>query len=75
MIGRWAPRVGLYSRGAAVGPTRLDQDDAGPRCWQLSFPANFTLIAAMNPCPCGYFGDPRRACTCAPGAIGRYQKR
>ncbi len=41
----------------------------------LTFPANFTLIAAMNPCPCGYFGDPRRACSCAPGAIGRYQKR
>jgi magnesium chelatase family protein len=41
----------------------------------LSFPANFTLIAAMNPCPCGYYGDPRRACSCAPGAIGRYQKR
>ena len=33
------------------------------------------LIAAMNPCPCGYSGDPRRACTCAPGAIGRYQKQ
>jgi hypothetical protein len=35
----------------------------------------FDLTAAMNPCPCGYFGDPRRACTCAPGAIGRYHKR
>jgi predicted ATPase with chaperone activity len=35
----------------------------------------FALIAAMNPCPCGCYGDPRRACTCAPGAIGRYQKR
>src|SRR5215218_8541059 len=33
------------------------------------------LLGAMNPCPCGYFGDPRRACSCAPGAIGRYQKR
>ena len=33
------------------------------------------LIAGKNPCPCGYFGDPRRACSCAPGAIGRYQKR
>jgi magnesium chelatase family protein len=32
----------------------------------------FVLIAAMNPCPCGYYGDPRRACSCAPGAIGRY---
>ncbi|MFN8590430.1 MAG: YifB family Mg chelatase-like AAA ATPase [Thermomicrobiales bacterium] len=41
----------------------------------LSFPANFTLIAAMNPCPCGYYGDPRRACTCAPSAVSRYQKR
>jgi hypothetical protein len=37
----------------------------------LSFPVNVTLIAAMNPCPCGYSGDPRRACSCAPGAIGR----
>ena len=33
----------------------------------------FVIIAAMNSCLCGYFGDPRRACTCAPGAIGRYQ--
>ena len=41
----------------------------------LTFPANFTLVAAMNPCPCGYYGDPRRACSCAPGAISRYQKR
>jgi magnesium chelatase family protein len=41
----------------------------------LSFPANFCLIAAMNPCPCGYYGDPRRACSCAPSAVSRYQKR
>jgi magnesium chelatase family protein len=41
----------------------------------LAFPANFTLVGAMNPCPCGYFGDPRRACTCAAGAVSRYQKR
>ena len=41
----------------------------------LTFPANFTLVAAMNPCPCGYYGDPRRACTCAAGAVSRYQKR
>jgi magnesium chelatase family protein len=33
------------------------------------------LIAVMNLCPCGYYGDPRRACSCAPGAISRYQKR
>ena len=41
----------------------------------LTFPANFQLIAAMNPCPCGYAGDARRACTCADSAIQRYQKR
>jgi magnesium chelatase family protein len=41
----------------------------------LSFPSNFTLIAAMNPCPCGYHGDPRRACSCAASAVSRYQKR
>jgi magnesium chelatase family protein len=40
-----------------------------------SFPANFMLVAAMNPCPCGYFGDNGRPCTCSPGIITRYQKR
>jgi magnesium chelatase family protein len=41
----------------------------------LTFPANFQLIAAMNPCPCGYYGDPVRACTCSSSTITRYQKR
>ena len=41
----------------------------------LTFPANFMLIGAMNPCPCGYWGDSVRACTCAPPAVARYQKR
>jgi magnesium chelatase family protein len=41
----------------------------------LTFPANFMLVAAMNPCPCGYFGDAVRACTCAPSAVTKYQKR
>lgn len=41
----------------------------------LVFPARFMLIAAMNPCPCGYYGDPVRECTCSPAAIARYQKR
>ncbi|MCW5839267.1 MAG: YifB family Mg chelatase-like AAA ATPase, partial [Anaerolineales bacterium] len=38
-------------------------------------PASFQLVAAMNPCPCGYYGDPLRACTCAPSTVTRYQKR
>jgi hypothetical protein len=33
------------------------------------------LVAAMNPCPCGFLGDPVKECTCSPTAIGRYQKR
>jgi magnesium chelatase family protein len=41
----------------------------------LTFPANFMLIAAMNPCPCGYFGDPVRECTCSLGIVSKYQKR
>jgi magnesium chelatase family protein len=41
----------------------------------LSFPANFMLVAAMNPCPCGYFGDTKRECTCTPATVTRYQKR
>ncbi len=41
----------------------------------LSFPANFMLVAAMNPCPCGYYGDPVRECTCSTSVIRRYQQR
>jgi magnesium chelatase family protein len=41
----------------------------------ITFPANFMLVAAMNPCPCGYFGDPVKECRCTAGEITRYQKR
>ncbi|MBN1402182.1 MAG: YifB family Mg chelatase-like AAA ATPase, partial [Anaerolineae bacterium] len=41
----------------------------------LNFPANFMLIAAMNPCPCGYHGDPTHECTCSRGLVESYQKR
>lgn len=41
----------------------------------LTFPAKFMLIGAMNPCPCGFFSDPGRECTCSQSAIPRYQKR
>lgn len=39
------------------------------------YPANFMLVATMNPCPCGYFGDDKRECTCAPTQILKYQQR
>ncbi len=38
----------------------------------LTFPSRFTLAAALNPCPCGFFNDGRRACTCVPPQIARY---
>ncbi|RIK33148.1 MAG: magnesium chelatase, partial [Chloroflexi bacterium] len=41
----------------------------------LTFPANFVLVAAMNPCPCGHFQDPQRECTCSMSAVQRYQQR
>ena len=42
---------------------------------KLSYPANFQLIAAMNPCPCGYLGDSQRRCRCTPDQIHRYRGR
>lgn len=41
----------------------------------VQFPASFTLVAAQNPCPCGYFGDPRQQCTCSPHLLLKYQKK
>jgi magnesium chelatase family protein len=41
----------------------------------LTFPARFILAAAMNPCPCGYYGDEQKACICAPYDVIRYQKK
>ena len=42
---------------------------------QADFPARIQLIAAMNPCPCGYYGDQREPCRCSPEMISRYQSR
>lgn len=39
------------------------------------FPADFMLVATMNPCPCGYFGDPTKECTCSQNQIANYQNR
>ena len=41
----------------------------------LTFSANFQLIAAMNPCPCGFYGDSQKPCTCAHAMVTKYQKR
>ncbi len=44
-------------------------------CGSVAYPARFTLVAATNPCPCGWAGDGVRACRCTPAAIDTYQRR
>ena len=41
----------------------------------MTFPSAFMLVAAMNPCPCGYYGDPKRECRCSPAQVERYRQR
>ena len=41
----------------------------------LTFPANFQMVGAMNPCPCGWYGSPTRPCTCSSSTVTKYQKR
>ncbi len=41
----------------------------------ITYPSSFMLVSAMNPCPCGYFGDTRHQCTCTPGQVHRYRHK
>ncbi len=41
----------------------------------MTFPANVMLVAAMNPCPCGFYGDPKRECRCSPSMITKYRNK
>jgi magnesium chelatase family protein len=41
----------------------------------MTFPSAFMLVSAMNPCPCGYYGDPKRECRCSPGQVERYRRK
>jgi magnesium chelatase family protein len=41
----------------------------------ITYPASFVLIGAMNPCPCGWYGDAERQCSCSPALVSKYQKR
>jgi magnesium chelatase family protein len=38
----------------------------------VTYPSDFILVAAMNPCPCGYYNHPTRECVCAPGVVQKY---
>ena len=43
--------------------------------YNVEFPCSFMLVASMNPCPCGYYGDPNHHCVCTPGQIQRYMNK
>jgi magnesium chelatase family protein len=43
--------------------------------YSISYPCSFMFVASMNPCPCGYFGDPTHHCACTPGQIQRYMNK
>lgn len=43
--------------------------------YTVDYPANFMLVASMNPCPCGYYGHPTKRCTCPPGAVQKYMSK
>ena len=43
--------------------------------YQVDYPAGFMLVASMNPCPCGYYNHPTKACVCPPGAVQKYLNR
>lgn len=43
--------------------------------YSVEYPAGFVLVASMNPCPCGYYNHPTKACTCAPGQVAKYLNR
>lgn len=66
------PRAILEALRQPLEDKRITVTRATTRC---IYPADFMLVATMNPCPCGYLGDPRRACSCTASQITAYRKR
>src|SRR5450830_2060188 len=64
------PRAALEALREPLETGRITISRAARRA---EFPARFQLVAAMNPCPCGYLGSALRACRCTPDQIARYQ--
>ena len=65
----------LLDDGLACVETRQDLHAIGRARGTVVFPARFMLVGAMNPCPCGYFGDLKRECRCGPTQVQRYRQR
>jgi magnesium chelatase family protein len=70
----------LWNQQSNLRPKRNEPDEVNafpPMNYfcTLAFSVNFQLIAAMNPCPCGWLNDPQKACGCAPAVVTQYQKR
>ena len=55
-----------------IEDSKITISRSGQNC---TFPCTITVVAAMNPCPCGYYGDPNHSCTCSESAISRYLSR
>ncbi len=66
------PRSSLESLRQPLEDGKISISRASGR---ITYPADFMLVATMNPCPCGYFGDSSKECTCASAQILNYQKR
>lgn len=66
------PRSALESLRQPLEDHRVSISRAGGR---ITYPANFMLVATMNPCPCGYFGDEKKSCSCTQQQIVNYQQR
>src|SRR5918995_1247006 len=69
------PEFSLRAHAALRQPLEDGQVTISRVAATLSYPARFTLLCSMNPCPCGYAGDGRRACRCSAAQIERYQGR
>lgn len=69
------PEFGRPALEALREPLETGKVAIARALYRTEYPARFQLVAAMNPCPCGYHGHPRRPCTCTPDQVLRYRAR